>query len=227
MGIFAISDLHLSKANPKPMDIFGANWENHWDKIKNDWCMNVQESDTVLIPGDISWAITLDDAMADIMDIDRLPGRKVLSRGNHDYWWSSASKMKKVFPESICFVQNNFVDIGDWYVSGTRGWNLPGDERFTDEDMKIYKRELMRLELSLSSAPDTKPIIVMIHYPPFYENGEPSKFVDIMKKYNVKHCVFGHLHGDSLKRVIEGEMYGIRFTMVSCDYLDFKVKKIY
>lgn len=226
MGVYAISDIHLSGANPKPMDIFGTNWQNHWDKIKSDWLKNVGCDDTVLIPGDISWALTLNEAMIDITEISKLPGRKVLSRGNHDYWWASLAKMKKAFPDNIEIVQNNAVDIGDWYVCGTRGWMLPGDERFTDEDMKIYKRELVRLELSLSCTSDIKPVIAMLHYPPFYDNGHLSEFINVLKKYNVKYCIFGHLHGDSLKRVTEGEYYGIRFMMVSCDYLDFKVRRI-
>jgi len=229
MGIFAISDLHLSKVNPKPMEIFGGNWSCHWDKIRYDWLEKVQDNDVVLIAGDISWALTIDEALPDLLDISKLPGRKVLIRGNHDYWWESPAKIRKAVPEGIEIIQNDFVDGGSFNICGTRGWMLPGDDRFKGSDDKVYKRELIRLELSLSKASQAslKPIIVMIHYPPFNEKGEPSKFVDIMKKYNVKTCIYGHLHGEGLKKVTEGIYDDIQYIMVSCDYLDFKVRKIY
>lgn len=228
MSVYAISDLHLSKVNPKPMDIFGPNWENHWEKIKADWIDNVSDEDTVLIPGDISWALSLDDAFPDIMEISKLPGKKILLKGNHDYWWSSLSKVKNILPADIDVIQNNFKDVGDYYICGTRGWMLPDDDRFKSEDMKVYKRELIRLELSLSGLPfpRSKKVIVMLHYPPVYEKGKPSEFIEIMKKHNVDTCVYGHLHGENLKRVVEGQVEGINLYMVSCDYLGFKVKKI-
>lgn len=228
MKIFAISDLHLSGNNNKPMDIFGKNWINHWEKIKIHWSEKVAEEDAVLIPGDISWALTLDEAMVDILDISSMPGKKILTRGNHDYWWASPSKMRKVFPESIGIIQNDFIDIGDFLICGTRGWILPGDERFSMEDRKIHSRELIRLDLSLSkaSAASLKPIIVMLHYPPFDENGQPSDYVGLMEKYNVKTCIYGHLHGEGLKNVTEGVFCGIDFYMVSCDYTDFKLREL-
>lgn len=229
MSIYAISDLHLSSVRPKPMDIFGINWINHWDKIKEDWLKKVEEQDVVLIPGDISWAMTLDEAVPDLLEIADLPGRKIITRGNHDYWWSSLSKMRKVFPESINIIQNDFIDIGEFIVCGTRGWMLPGDERFTAEDEKIYNRELIRLELSLSKAAQSaeKSIIAMLHYPPFNDKRESSGFVDLMARYNVNTCIYGHLHGESLKNVKEGVFFGIRFLMVSCDYLDFHLINIF
>lgn len=228
MGIFAISDLHLSKSNPKPMDIFGYGWTNHWEKIKNNWHENVDEDDMVLIPGDISWAMTLNEALLDIEEIAELPGRKILTKGNHDYWWESPTKIRKAFPRGIEIIQNDFVDAGNYNICGTRGWMLPEDDRFTENDDKVYKRELVRLELSLSMASKAsdKGIIVMIHYPPFNERNPSSGFIDIMMKYNVQTCIYGHLHGESLKNVIEGDLYGIKFHMVSCDYLDFKLRKI-
>lgn len=228
MSIFAISDLHLSKVNPKPMNIFGENWDGHWEKIKSDWKDRVGDEDTVLIPGDISWAMSLDEALPDLMDISELPGRKLLLKGNHDYWWASLSKINKVLPHNMHIIQNNHVDVEDYYVCGTRGWMLPEDDRFKDEDMKVYNRELIRLEISLSGLPSSgcSKAIVMLHYPPVYEIGRTSGFVELMKKYNVDICLYGHLHGDSLKRAVEGNIEGIDMYMVSCDYLNFKLKKI-
>lgn len=229
MNIYGISDLHLSFSNPKPMDIFGDNWVNHWDKIKADWMENVREDDIILIPGDISWALKLEEALIDINEISRLPGRKVLLEGNHDYWWQSASKVRNSLPANMEIIQNDFYDAGYFYICGSRGWMLPGDERFKEKDLKIYNRELIRLNLSLSSVPSAlgKQIIVMMHFPPFNEKWEPSKFIDIMKKYNVNKCIYGHLHGESTKNVFEGNFQGIEFYMVSCDHLNFKLKKIY
>lgn len=229
MDIYAISDLHLSFSNPKPMDIFGDKWVNHWDKIKTDWTEKVREDDLVLIPGDISWALRLEGALLDIMEISKLPGRKVLLEGNHDYWWQSASKVRKCLPGNMEIIQNDYTKAGDFYICGSRGWMLPDDNRFGEKDLKIYKRELIRLNLSLSSvcAAPGKQIIVMMHFPPFNERWEPSEFIDIMKKYNVSKCVYGHLHGESAKNVFEGNFKGIEFYMVSCDHLNFKLKKIY
>lgn len=228
MSIFTISDLHLSKVNPKPMDIFGVEWANHWQRIRCSWLEQVAENDIVLIPGDISWAMTLEEALPDILDIAELPGRKIFVKGNHDYWWSSVSKMRSIFPPGIEVIQNDFVDTQDFNICGTRGWLLPGDERFQQSDLKVFNREIARLELSLSAASrhSDKEIITMIHYPPLNDRNESSAFIDMMKKYNVKMCVYGHLHGESLKNVKEGMVDGIEFVMASCDYLGFKLKKI-
>jgi len=228
MSIYAISDLHLSTENPKPMDIFGDRWANHWEKIKEDWSIKIKDDDTVLIPGDISWALTLDEAISDILEISKMPGRKILTRGNHDYWWESPAKIRRVLPDNMQIIQNDSVDTGDFLVCGTRGWILPGDDKFGDGDDKIFNREIIRLELSLSHAAShsDKDIIVMIHYPPFNEKNPTNQLLDLMKKYNVKICVYGHLHSDSLKNAKEGIYDGIQFFVVSCDYLDFKLKKI-
>lgn len=228
MTVFAIGDLHLSSVNPKPMDVFGEEWINHWGKISSYWMDNVSDTDYIIIPGDISWAIKLDEAIPDLVKISNMPGKKILLQGNHDYWWSSPSKIRKILPENMEIIQNDFVDIVDFYVCGSRGWSLPGDERFSESDDKIYKRELIRLELSLSKAAAAldKPIIVAMHFPPFDENGKPSLFVDIMKKYNVVSCVYGHLHSYGTEKAFEGIYDGIEFHLVSCDYIGFKPKKI-
>lgn len=229
MSIYGISDLHLSFSDPKPMDIFGSRWTNHWDKIKASWMENIKEDDIILIPGDISWALKLDGALLDLAEISKMPGEKVLLQGNHDYWWQSASKIRKVLPDNMKIIQNDFTDAGDFYICGSRGWMLPGDERFKEKDLKIYNRELIRLNLSLSLAASVsdKPIIAMLHFPPFNEKNEPSEFIDIMKKYNVRKCLYGHLHGESTRNAFEGDFQGIEFFMVSCDYLNFNLKKIY
>lgn len=229
MNIYAISDLHLSNANPKPMDIFGDNWKDHWNKIKNDWLEKVKEGDIILIPGDISWALTLDEALLDLIEISKMPGRKILSRGNHDYWWSSPAKMRKALPHDMEIVQNDFIETEEFLICGTRGWILQGDERFDENDSKIFNREIIRLGLSLSKASSCsdKPIIVMMHFPPFNEKKEPSEFIEVMNNYNVKYCVYGHLHGESLKNVREGVHHNINFIMASCDYLNFRLKRIF
>ncbi|NMA95053.1 MAG: hypothetical protein GX974_03345 [Clostridiales bacterium] len=226
MKIFAIGDLHLSGHTPKPMSIFGDHWQGHWDKIKLDWIERVDEEDIVLVPGDISWAMKLDEAQVDLDDIGQLPGKKVMVRGNHDYWWSSISRVRDAMDENIYPLQNDSVKHGNIWFCGSRGWQTPGAREFSDHDEKIFKRELMRLELSLKSVKDDDPIVVLLHYPPFNDRGEITEFVKLMKPYRVEHVVFGHLHGISLKNVVEGYIEGMHFHLVSCDYLDFKLKQI-
>ncbi|KPU44063.1 3',5'-cyclic adenosine monophosphate phosphodiesterase CpdA [Oxobacter pfennigii] len=228
MKIYAISDLHLSKSDPKPMNIFGNAWTDHWHKIRYDWRNKVNTDDVVLIPGDISWAITLEGALPDLLEIGELPGKKILIKGNHDYWWESPTKIRNILSHNMFIIQNDFIDIGEYNVCGTRGWLLPEDDRFKKDDEKIYKRELLRLEMSLNKAvkASDKPIIVMIHYPPVNEKNSISEFVHIMKRFDVLACVYGHLHGESLKNTMEGSIEGIDFYNVSCDYLDFSLKGI-
>lgn len=227
MKIFAISDLHLSGNTPKPMSVFGDHWEGHWDKIRNNWKSHVGEDDVVLIPGDISWAMTLDEAIIDLKEIGELPGKKIMIRGNHDYWWSSISRVREAVDPSIFPIQNDSIKYGDVWFCGTRGWVSPGSRDYSEHDEKIYNRELIRLELSLNSVEDESPIVVLLHYPPFDDRGENTQFIDILKNYRVKHVVFGHLHGDSLKNVKEGCVDGINFHLVSCDYLNFELKEIW
>lgn len=226
MKIFAISDLHLSGHTPKPMDIFGEHWEGHWDRIRSNWNQKVTEEDIVLIPGDISWAMKLDEAIVDLDEIGELPGKKIMIRGNHDYWWSSISRVREAVDPSIFPLQNDSIKYGGIWFCGTRGWQAPGLREYSDHDMKIFNRELMRLELSLKSVEDQDPIVVLLHYPPFNDQGETTELIELMKSYNVGHVVFGHLHGDSLKNVIEGYIEGMNFHLVSCDYLDFDLKEI-
>ena len=231
MSIYVIGDLHLSFANPKPMDIFGENWKNHEEKIKNDWKDKVKENDTVIILGDFSWAMELENMYEDFKYLSSLPGRKILLKGNHDYWWTSLKKLNEYLKENnfknIEFMQNNSFEIEGKIIAGTRGWNFED----TEEDKKILDRELLRLELSIQDGikkfGTDKEIIVCMHYPPVTKQIlENPKFIEVMKKYNVKKCFYGHLHGEALKEAVNGEIDGIKLTLASSDGLDFKLLKI-
>lgn len=233
MAVFAISDLHLAYSIDKPMDIFGPRWSNYMVRIKDNWENTVNSKDHVIVPGDISWATYLDQAIDDFKFIEALPGRKIISKGNHDYWWTTMNKLEKFLLEhgfeTISFMHNNSINVDEFTVCGTRGWKCPGDEDFCPEDKKIYERELQRLELSLKSAKasrETGHIIAAMHYPPFNPGGEPSDFVEIMGKYDVKRCLYGHLHGNSFKGAVTGEVAGIEFNLVSADYLNFMPYKL-
>lgn len=210
------------------MDVFGENWTNYDKKIAESWKENVKEEDIVLIPGDISWAIKLSDAMVDLKWIDDLPGKKILLKGNHDYWWSSLTKMSELF-ESISFLYNNFYSYKDYAICGTRGWNCPSESNFSLDDEKIYKRELLRLKLSLDAAKANgyTKFIVMTHYPPTNDKKEPSGFTEIFEQYGVEKVVYGHLHTrGSFGASIQGDFNGVEYSLVSCDYLDFNLKRI-
>lgn len=228
MSLFAISDLHLSIAVDKPMDKFGDNWLNHTEKIKENWCAAVGEDDVVLVPGDISWGMSLNEAMPDLEFVEALPGKKVLMSGNHDYWWTSASKLNSMF-KTITFVKNTFFPYGDIAVCGSRGWVCPNDTAFTKHDEKIYNRELIRLKLSLDGAKREgfEKIICMMHYPPANDKKESSGFTEIFEQYGIKKVIYGHLHGKySFPTGIQGKRNGVEYTLVSADYLDFKPVKI-
>ena len=234
MAIYAIGDLHLSFQENKPMSIFGDNWENHEEKIKKDWIEKVTDNDLVVLPGDFSWAMNLEDAYLDFKYLNELPGKKLLLKGNHDYWWTTLKKMREYLEENnfdtIDFIYNNSYCFEGKIITGTRGWTLNDLE----DSGKILKRELGRLELSLQEGitkyGQDKPILVFMHYPPITNaailNHLELKFVELMKKYNVQHCMYGHLHSRSHKDAIEGIVDGIEFHLVSGDYLDFKLMKI-
>lgn len=229
MKIFAIGDLHLSTAINKPMDVFGNNWENHETRIFEDWHNKVKNEDVVFIVGDISWASKLDDAKLDLDKISELPGKKILIRGNHDYWWTTASGLNKHFDENMCFMNTEPVDIKNFAICATRGWITPNDINFTEKDLSIYKREAHRLNLSLEEAKKRgyDDIIVLLHYPPTNKNLDDSLFMDVIMNYKPKHVIYGHLHGEeSFDYGIQGEHEGINFHLVSSDYLGFKLKEI-
>ncbi|HOQ00279.1 MAG TPA: metallophosphoesterase [Acetivibrio clariflavus] len=233
MSIFAISDLHLALSIDKPMDIFGERWYNYMDRLRQNWIKVVKDEDYIIIPGDISWATYLEQAYEDFNFIESLPGKKIISKGNHDYWWTTLSKLNKFLDannfKTISFMHNNSYYIEGNTICGTRGWKCPGDDEFNKEDEKIYERELHRLELSLksfSSGTTTENVIVAMHYPPFNAKKEPSEFVEIMRKYNVRKCLYGHLHGAGFKSAVTGEFDGIEFNLVSADFLNFEPLKL-
>lgn len=228
MAVYAISDLHLALSVDKPMDVFGGRWANYMDRLKDNWCSAIGEDDYILVPGDISWATYLEQAYEDFSFIHRLPGRKIISKGNHDYWWTTKSRLDKFLSgngfSSISFMHNNSYNIENTAICGTRGWNMPGEDDFNAEDAKIYQRELQRLELSLKSARphDGGSIIAALHFPPFNSKGVFSGFLDIMQKYEVKLCIYGHLHGEARRSAIEGDVRGIEFRLVAADHLEFR-----
>lgn len=229
MDIYALSDLHLSIGKDKPMDIFGAEWKDHQLKIQKNWNSVVNENDLVLIPGDISWAMDIKDAECDCDFISALKGRKVLLRGNHDYWWDSVSKVRSMFKQ-LDFIQNDMLVIENIAVCGSRGWKTPLDESFDEKtDRKTYERELKRYRLSLDCAKRLdKDIVFMTHYPPILKGGRETEFSSILEEYKVKKVVYGHIHGkDNFKNIYEGIKNGISYSLVSADYLDFKPLKIY
>lgn len=232
MSVFAISDLHLALGIDKPMDIFGGRWLDYMKKIEYNWKNTVKHDDIVVVPGDISWATYIEESYEDFAMLHSLPGTKIISKGNHDYWWTTTAKLKKYVEtnafNSILFLHNNSYNLQGHTICGTRGWKSPGDDDFTNEDLKIYKRELNRLEMSLRSAhiEPGNTLMVAMHYPPFSNKGEPTEFVDLMKGYNVEICVYGHLHGEATKKAISGEISGIYFHLVSSDHLEFTPLKI-
>lgn len=228
MALFAIADLHFSFSTNKPMDIFGDHWKNHSQKIIKNWKSIVKEEDTVLLPGDLSWGMRLEEAAADLDVIYRLPGRKILLGGNHDYWWKSSSKLEARYP-GMRFLKNDFDRYEDWAVCGTRGWLCPNDVWFTEQDKKIYEREQVRLKLSLDAAmgKGAENIVLMMHYPPMNDKKEDSAFTELFREYPIKKVVYGHLHGETSHATgFQGERYGIEYELVAADYIDFCPKRI-
>ena len=226
MRIFAISDLHLP-ARRKPMDIFGPHWENHFERIRDSWLSQVTEEDVVLLPGDFTWAMRLDEAMEDIGKVGVLPGRKILLRGNHDYWWGGIGQVRRALPEGMYALQNDAMEMEGIVFAGSRGWTLPGSEAATGEDLKIYQRERLRLEMSLRGArakSQTAPLIALMHYPPLFET--LPGFSDLLEKYAVDHCVYGHLHGNGACGAFRGEKNGVKYHFASCDKVDFRLLQV-
>lgn len=230
MRIFAIGDLHLSGQPPKkPMDIFGAHWQNHWEKIKEDWLAKVTDTDIVCIVGDTSWALRLDEALEDLQTISALPGQKILIRGNHDYWWTSVKKMNTAIPEAFTFLQGHGLTVNHIAFGGTRGYICPGDTQFKPEqDTSIYRRELLRTEAALQemSLSESDYKILLLHYPPFSDTKCDEEFAQLLAKYKVDHCIFGHLHDQTSFQRIPSHLGGTKLHLVSADYLQFTIKEI-
>lgn len=223
MKVFAISDLHLSINSNKPMDIFGPVWENYLDKIEQSWNKLVSDDDVVLISGDISWAMKLNDAIPDLNYISQFKGKKIILRGNHDYWWSSISGVRSVLKPNMFAIQNDAIKIGDTIFCGTRGWTVPETTHKTPDDEKIYNREFIRLGLSLQDAKrlqqNNEKIIVMMHYPPFNSKMEDNEFTNLIEQYGVKTVVYGHLHSYDKKQKLIAYKNNVKYYLTSCDLI--------
>ena len=230
MSLYAIGDLHFSTKNPKPMNIFGDNWDNHEEKIIENWRKVVKDDDTVLVLGDTSWAMNLQDAKADLDIVKALPGKKIFIKGNHDYWWASLSKVNAAYPDDdMNFIQNGYFTYGDYAICGSRGWLCPNEVRFDENDMKIYRREVLRLEMSIQAAKKAgyENFIVITHYPPTNDQLEESEFTKLYEKYGVKKVIYGHLHGEeSFAMGLKGVRNEIEYILASSDYLDFKLVEV-
>lgn len=230
MAVYAIGDLHLPGLDVKPMDVFGPHWENHFARISEDWRARVREDDVVLLPGDFSWAMTLREALPDIEAVGALPGRKVLVRGNHDFWWSSLTQVREALPAGMYALQNDCLELEDRVFCGTRGWTIvSADDEKHAQDLKIYRREVLRLSMALDCArraAQGREIVVLMHYPPFDERQQPSAFTELIEGAGVKRVVYGHLHGQSLRGAFSGELRGVRYHQVSCDGLGFKLLRL-
>lgn len=230
MKIYAISDLHLSFGSNKPMEVFGGNWENYLEKIKEDWNSRVRPEDLVLIAGDISWAMKITETDADFEFLGSLNGGKVIIRGNHDYWWSAISKVREVLPQGVYAIQNDAMKFGDKIICGTRGWSVPEQEFENEQDEKIFRREVIRLDLTLQSAKklqtDGEEIICMIHFPPFNSKRQQNEFTELFEKYGVSKVVFGHLHGKKVRADLKFTLSNIEYFLTSCDLLGNKLALI-
>ena len=222
MALYAMGDLHLCLGAPKPMDVFGGAWVGYMEKLKRGLSV-ITVDDTLILMGDLSWALDLNSAVADFAWINEIPGRKIILKGNHDYWWSTQAKFTKFCVENgfsdLNLLNNNCYFYDDWAICGTRGWFFE-EERSGDHDEKVFRRELIRLEASLKAAGDREKM-VFLHYPPRYKGYTCREILDLLKSYGVRRCFYGHLHGASHKLAMEGAWDGIEYRLLSADYLDF------
>ena len=227
MKVFAISDLHLDSTLSKPMDIFGPGWEGHWDKIRDDWRSKVGADDVVLLAGDLSWAMSLDEALPDIAEVGELPGVKFILRGNHDYWWSAIGKVRQSLPEGMYAVQNDCIRCGKLLVCGSRLWTIGSS---AEEDVKIVEREFLRLTLSLDAMRKMREegdkVVVMTHYPPFDASFADNRFTDLIAEYAPDAVVYGHLHGKDARARLVVDKRGIPYYLTSCDLVGNKLVDI-
>ena len=231
MKIYAISDLHLSTTAPKPMDVFGGRWLNYIEKIRADWLDKVGEDDIVLIAGDISWAMKLQDAITDISTLSDLPGKKIMIRGNHDYWWNGIGKIRAALPDNFYCLQNDCLRFDGVVFCGSRGWAVEGSPDFKEEDRKIYLREAERLKLAFSQVEKQKregdEIICMVHFPPFNARRDDSLFTEIFERFGANEVVYGHLHGTASRADRLLVKNGIKYYLTSCDQVDNKLTLIH
>ena len=228
MALYAIGDLHLCLGASKPMDVFGGAWVGYMDKLQQGLSV-IRPEDTTVLLGDLSWALDLPSAYADFSWINNIPGRKIILKGNHDYWWSTVAKFQKFCLEhgfeNQFILNNNHYEYEGWAICGTRGWFFE-EERSSQHDEKVFKRELIRLEASLKSAGDL-PKLVFLHYPPRYKGYECREILDLLERYEVRRCFYGHLHGPSQRLAMEGLWEGTDFRLVSADRLDFMPYKVF
>ena len=227
MALYAIGDLHLSHGVDKPMDVFGGGWVNYIEKISNGFA-NLTSGDVCILCGDISWGMNLVESLDDFLFIERLPGKKIILKGNHDYWWSTAAKMKSFFDsnmiKTIEILQNNCFSYNDVSICGTRGW-MPDDEFNTAQNEKITNREVQRLQTSLKQA-EKNIKLCFFHYPPRTKNTVSYDIISVMNNFGVKNCYYGHLHADGHRLAVQGPVDGIEYKMVSADYINFSPAKI-
>jgi len=223
--LFALADLHLSLIGDKPMDVFGEAWIDHADRMAGSWDERVAASDTVLLPGDLSWARSLEAAAPDLAWIGARPGRKILLRGNHDSWWSGVAKVRAALPASCDLLQNDAHEVDDWVIVGSRGWTAPDDPTAVPVDVKTYHRELERLRMSIRDADrrfdDDRPRLAMLHFPPWIRDRKPGAVVEILESARVRVCVYGHLHGADHSLAVTGNHRGIDYRLVASDAVDF------
>lgn len=231
MKVFAISDLHLSGMADKPMNVFGGGWEGHFEKIKQDWEEKVSEEDIVLLGGDTSWGMKLEEGIFDVRSLACLKGHKILIRGNHDYWWNGISRVRALRPDdSFVFLQNDCVKIGNLIVAGSRGWTCPGSNDFTEHDKALYLREAERFRLAFKQVEKVRcegdELIALIHYPPFNIKREDTLFTQLFEENRVNKVVFGHLHGSGYFP-LRSEKNSIEYFLTSCDKTHFRLTQIY
>lgn len=223
MSLYAIADLHLSLGTDKPMDIFGG-WDNYVERLKENWKNTVKADDTVVVAGDISWAMRLNEAFEDFTFIESLPGKKIFLKGNHDYWWTTRKKIEDYLLEnnfnSISILFNSAAAVGDFAICGTRGWSY---DCSSQENIKILNREVGRLTLSIEQAQKYNcEIIAFLHYPPVFSGYECTEIIDVLRKYNIKKCYYGHIHGKRIaNKAVVGSYKGVDFHMISCDQIGF------
>ena len=229
MKVFAISDLHLSGLVEKPMNVFGEGWEGHVEKIRADWLQKVTQEDIVLIGGDTSWGMHLEEGMHDVLSLRDLPGKKVFIRGNHDYWWGGITRIRSIAPENFYFLQNDCVKIGNLIIAGSRGWTVPGSSDFTEHDLALYKREAERFRLAFAEVKKVREegdrLIALIHFPPMNVKKESTLFTDLFEENGVNTVVFGHLHGSGYFP-LRCEKAGIEYYLTSCDKVRFSLTEI-
>lgn len=234
MRIFAMGDVHLSFSQPvnplcwdaaeiyKPMDRFGEEWRGHYRKIYDNWLRVINSEDLILMPGDFSWAMKLGEARYDLEFLGLLPGTIVGVAGNHDYWWQSLTRVRSAIPPNMRVIQNDHLMVGDIAICGTRGWSCPGGEHFTGEDLKIYRRELIRMENSLKGvSPGAEEIIVITHFMPTNDRHEKNEFIEMFQQYGVGTVVYGHLHGAAVRLRLPEQAWGIHFHLASADFINF------